>query len=62
LISVNDDLPYELEVGSFSDDIIVKFNIPDDPNHLAKTTITLTANVLDSSIIIRPSPVVLKYK
>ncbi|EGR28803.1 hypothetical protein IMG5_168390 [Ichthyophthirius multifiliis] len=62
LIDVNNNLPYDLEVGSFSDSIIINFNIPEDPNHKAKTTLTLTPNVLDSSILIRPTPVVIKYK
>ncbi|KAL4499018.1 hypothetical protein ABPG72_016920 [Tetrahymena utriculariae] len=61
LITVNNDQPYNLEVGSFSDSIIIQFNV-NIVNYSAETTITLTPNVLDPSIIISPFPVVLEYK
>ncbi|EAS00909.2 transmembrane protein, putative (macronuclear) [Tetrahymena thermophila SB210] len=61
LITVNNDQPYNLEVGSFSDTITIAFNV-NIVNYSAETTITLTPNVLDPSIIIQPFPVVLQYK
>ncbi|KAL4482744.1 hypothetical protein ABPG73_021404 [Tetrahymena malaccensis] len=61
LITVNNDQPYNLEVGSFSDPITIQFNV-NIVNYSAETTITLTPNVLDPSIIISPFPVVLQYK
>lgn len=61
LISVNKDVEYDLEVGSYSDLITIDFDV-DIVNYAAESTITLTPNVLDASIIISPFPVIISYK
>jgi len=61
LISVNNDIEYDLEVGSVSDLITIDFDV-DVVNYSAESTLTLTPNVLDASIIISPNPVTISYK
>lgn len=50
LISVNNDQPIQVEVGTYSD--LISINMPGP----SKQTLTLTPNVLDPSILITPFP------
>jgi hypothetical protein len=61
LISVNEDVEIDLEVGSYSDLYTINFD-NDIVNYSAESTITLTPNVLDASILISPFPVIINYK